>query len=120
MKSSIYSTQTVTGRVTRTVPSGGSGGTSDHASLTNRDAPNQHPISAITGLSDRVLPVVDTADNGKVPKVVGGRWVKEQGVTIDNLHVLDASDVTSGTYDFSDFNPGDIIFVTGDLGGVVN
>lgn len=29
---------------------GGSGGTSDHSQLTNRDADNQHPISAINGL----------------------------------------------------------------------
>lgn len=30
---------------------GGGGGTSDHTLLTNRDAINQHPISAITGLA---------------------------------------------------------------------
>lgn len=29
---------------------GGGGGTSDHSKLTNRDAANQHPMSAITGL----------------------------------------------------------------------
>lgn len=31
---------------------GGGGGTSDHRQLTHRDAENQHPISAITGLQD--------------------------------------------------------------------
>lgn len=31
---------------------GGGGGTSDHTRLTNRDAANQHPMSAITGLVD--------------------------------------------------------------------
>lgn len=31
---------------------GGSGGTTNHAVLINRDAENQHPISAITGLAD--------------------------------------------------------------------
>ena len=31
---------------------GGGGGTSDHAKLKNRDAADQHPMSAITGLSD--------------------------------------------------------------------
>lgn len=31
---------------------GGGGGTGDHTELTNRDAPNQHPISAVTGLED--------------------------------------------------------------------
>lgn len=29
---------------------GGGGGTTDHAALTNRDAPDQHPIGAVTGL----------------------------------------------------------------------
>lgn len=31
---------------------GGGGGTSDHRQLSNRDAANQHPISAISGLAD--------------------------------------------------------------------
>lgn len=33
------------------VNSGGGGGTTDHTQLINRDAANQHPMSAITGLS---------------------------------------------------------------------
>ena len=33
---------------------GGSGGTNDHAVLINRDLPDQHPISAITGLDNRL------------------------------------------------------------------
>lgn len=33
-------------------PGGGGGGTTDHSQLTNRDAANQHPMSAITGLND--------------------------------------------------------------------
>lgn len=39
---------------------GGGGGTTDHNQLTNRDAENQHPISAITGLEDAL--------NNKQPK----------------------------------------------------
>ena len=31
---------------------GGAGGTGDHTKLKNRDAADQHPISAITGLQD--------------------------------------------------------------------
>lgn len=37
----------------------GGGGTSDHTQLTNRDAENQHPMSAITSLTD----VLDDLDN---------------------------------------------------------
>ena len=32
------------------LPAGGSGGTSDHSKLINRDAAGQHPMSAVTGL----------------------------------------------------------------------
>ena len=46
------------------------GGVSDHEKLTNRDAPNQHPISAIENLSqvldskldsETALPLIDEA-----------------------------------------------------------
>lgn len=43
----------------------GGGGTSDHSQLTNRDAANQHPITAITGLQtalDGITPTI--GDNG--------------------------------------------------------
>ena len=33
-----------------TVGGAAAGGTSDHRELSNRDAPDQHPMSAITGL----------------------------------------------------------------------
>lgn len=33
---------------------GGSGGTTDHRALINRDADDQHPIKAITGLQDKL------------------------------------------------------------------
>lgn len=39
-------------RVTELEEHGGGGGTSDHSQLTNRDAANQHPMSAITGLEN--------------------------------------------------------------------
>lgn len=44
--------------------SGGSGGTSDHRELTNRDATNQHPMSAITGLGTALA---DKADADMLP-----------------------------------------------------
>lgn len=40
--------------VARVTSGGGGGGTSDHAQLTNRNADNQHPMSAITGLSEAI------------------------------------------------------------------
>lgn len=36
---------------------GGSGGTADHNALTNRNAPDQHPMSAITGLETALLEI---------------------------------------------------------------
>ena len=42
------------------LPSGGSGGTSDHSKLINRDNADQHPMSAVTGLVEAL--------NGKQPK----------------------------------------------------
>ena len=41
------------------LPSGGSGGTSDHSKLINRDNADQHPMSAVTGLVEAL--------NGKQP-----------------------------------------------------
>ena len=56
--------------VSGTVVTGGGGGVSDHEKLTNRDAANQHPISAITNLSqvldskldsETALPLIEEA-----------------------------------------------------------
>ena len=46
----------------------GSGGTSDHSQLTNRDAANQHPITAITGLQTALDGKADAAD---IPSLEG-------------------------------------------------
>ena len=45
-----------------------SGGTSDHSQLTNRDAENQHPITAITGLQTALDGKADAAD---IPSLEG-------------------------------------------------
>ena len=55
---------------------GGEGGTSDHRQLTNRDAANQHPLAAITGLSDaldgKVSKTGDTMSGDLIaPKFIG-------------------------------------------------
>lgn len=41
---------------------GGDGGTTDHRALTHRDAAQQHPISAITGLQDVVNKIPKPAE----------------------------------------------------------
>lgn len=64
---------------------GGSGGTSDHRQLTNRDANNQHPMSAITGLQSALAgkqPVGDYAMRRDIPSLNGyatENWVENQG-----------------------------------------
>lgn len=42
----------LTGTMDKVIKTGGGTGTGDHRDLSNRDAANQHPISAITGLED--------------------------------------------------------------------
>ena len=54
-------------RVTELEEHGG-GGTSDHSQLTNRDAANQHPITAITGLQTALDGKADAAD---IPSLAG-------------------------------------------------
>lgn len=53
---------------------GGEGGTSDHRFLTGRDAPAQHPISAIPGLEEALtsIPVSMTADQLRKILMNGG------------------------------------------------
>lgn len=46
-------------------------GTSDHARLTNRDALNQHPISAITDLQNTLDEKVNLADFEELVKKFG-------------------------------------------------
>ncbi|MCQ2075987.1 MAG: hypothetical protein MJZ20_02990, partial [Bacteroidaceae bacterium] len=76
------------------VISGGGGGTSDHTQLANRDAANQHPMSAITGLEHEFSLInnalVDISDglgtklsdapsNGKTYGRKNGAWAEVQG-----------------------------------------
>lgn len=44
--------KTMTGRMVQTIRGAGGGGTTVHGDLTGRDAKDQHPISAITGLTE--------------------------------------------------------------------
>lgn len=56
-------------------PGGGEGGTSDHRHLTGRDAQDQHPVSAITGLQDilETIPVPMTAEQLRKILMNGGK-----------------------------------------------
>ena len=49
---------------------GGGGGTSDHRELTNRDAADQHPINAITGLRDRLEHTITTNNMLSVTEIL--------------------------------------------------
>lgn len=54
---------------------GSNGGTSDHTQLINRDADEQHPISAITGLEDTLEAKVSTSSaltNIEIENLIGG------------------------------------------------
>lgn len=59
----------VTANFTYGGTSGGSDGTFDHSLLFNRNANNQHPISAINGLEDE-LP--DTLTNEDIESILSG------------------------------------------------
>ena len=65
--------------------SGGGSGTSDHAALTNRDAADQHPIGAVTGLQSALDGKADAththgaADLSGVVKTVNGEAPDEAG-----------------------------------------
>lgn len=56
-------------------PGGEEGGTSDHRFLSNRDAQDQHPVSAITGLQDilETIPVPMTAEQLRKILMNGGK-----------------------------------------------
>lgn len=64
--------------------SGGSGGTTDHSALLNRDLPDQHPMSAITGLEEALA----NAGGGS-----GSTWRKIRTVTIPEDITTDTSGV---------------------------
>lgn len=52
MNNHCISQKKLSGTIPQVIRTGGGTGTGDHRDLSNRDAANQHPISAITGLED--------------------------------------------------------------------
>lgn len=59
-------------KVRFTMPSAGSGGTKDHNQLDNRDLPDQHPISAITGLEEALNSKQDNLNEAQQSAVDSG------------------------------------------------
>lgn len=59
-------------KVRFTMPSAGSGGTKDHNQLNNRDFPDQHPISAITGLEEALNSKQDNLNEAQQSAVDSG------------------------------------------------
>ena len=59
-------------KVRFTMPSAGSGGTKDHNQLDNRDFPDQHPISAITGLEEALNSKQDNLNEAQQSAVDSG------------------------------------------------
>lgn len=74
--------------------SGGSGGTSDHRALLHRDAEDQHPIGAITGLAEALEAGVPTASEAVLGGIkVGANLKIENGVlSVDSATLIDYID----------------------------
>lgn len=59
--------------VARDMPAGGaSGGAADHGALANRDAADQHPIEAITGLEDALRRIPEPMTAEDLRKILNG------------------------------------------------
>ena len=57
----------------KVVYQGGGGGTNDHTNLLNRDADDQHPIKAITGLQsklDTIPPASEKITNTEIEEML--------------------------------------------------
>ena len=105
----VWASQTRPGVVFRTVVGvDNNEGTSDHRVLTNRGDADQHPISAVTGLTSALAGKVDDADARlsdartptahKVSHATGGTdpLTPADIDAADASHAHDAADVTSG------------------------
>ena len=100
---------------------GGSGGTSDHRDLTNRDASDSHPMSAITGLSAGLAGKQGTlsaaqlaaANSGATEEKIGGY---DTHVANGDLHVTAAKKAEwDAKQDSLTFDPASELAVTDEI-----
>ena len=77
IKMNIKSTS---GKIGMDINTGGGGGTKDHSKLTNRDLPEQHPISAITGLEE-ALQNIEAGEKFENDITLAGNWTQVGNLT---------------------------------------